>query len=114
VVSAERARIEGGAMYDLPYGYPAVIAGDGAVYGEVLTFSDESAALDIMDELEGYCGPGKLNLYDRVRMKAILSDGSLVDCYVYVFPDTKIPWLEEHARQVDGGDWLEYRHTAGH
>jgi gamma-glutamylcyclotransferase (GGCT)/AIG2-like uncharacterized protein YtfP len=42
-----------GQLYDLPLGYPAMTLGNSAVQGYLLTLTD-SAALDILDELEDY------------------------------------------------------------
>jgi gamma-glutamylcyclotransferase (GGCT)/AIG2-like uncharacterized protein YtfP len=90
------------------HGYPAVVPGDGTVYGEVFEFSDFPKALHAMDDLEDYYGPGEDNVYERVITTARLQDGTAVECYVYVFPSTREEWLRTEAEFVPGGDWVQY------
>jgi gamma-glutamylcyclotransferase (GGCT)/AIG2-like uncharacterized protein YtfP len=108
VKRARLATIEG-MLYHLPaYGFPAVVPGTGTVYGEVLEFTDFSSALEAMDDLEDYKGPGKDNFYERVVVSARLNNGSEVECYAYVFPVTREQWLRSEAVYISGGDWVEY------
>ena len=46
-----------GILFDLPYGYPAVIDGNGVVHGELIELVDPKAALITLDKLEDYHGP---------------------------------------------------------
>jgi gamma-glutamylcyclotransferase (GGCT)/AIG2-like uncharacterized protein YtfP len=108
VKSVQPASIKG-ELYHLPYGYPAVTQGNGTVHGELMEFESPSMALAAMDELEGYYGEGQDNLYDRVTTTAQLSNGSFVDCFVYVFPESRKAWLESEAVKVEGGDCVCYK-----
>ena len=75
-----------GLLFDLPYGYPAAIDGEGIISGEVLELSRVEEALAELDNLEDYYGPGCAdNLYDRVVREAILTNGSKVTVYVYLW-----------------------------
>ena len=58
-----------GLLYDLGP-YPALIAGDDWVLGEVWTIAaaDRLRTLDVLDKIEGYAPDGKHNLYDRVEV----------------------------------------------
>lgn len=112
VMEQKNATIQGG-MYHLPYGYPAVVLGNGTVHGELVAFSDTDAALQAMDYLEGYAGPGLDNYYDRVPVTAVTEDGEQVRCFVYVFPLNRKPWLDTSTIQIGGRDWIEYIGTRG-
>lgn len=50
-----------GRLYELHYGYPAMIGGDEEVWGEILELKDVEAALKVLDRLEGYSGEEKFN-----------------------------------------------------
>jgi gamma-glutamylcyclotransferase (GGCT)/AIG2-like uncharacterized protein YtfP len=102
-----------GILYDLPYGYPAMIVGDGCVCGEILELDDAEKALAILDELEDYHGPGEDNEYDRRQIAVTAEDGSVHACYVYVYPEDRREWLEQHGIRVDGGDWGHARARKG-
>lgn len=93
-----------GRLYDAG-DYPALVLDEretGLVFGEVLTVTE--AALEPLDELEDYFGPGHPdNLYDRVQ----LGDG----VWVYVWPQEKA----DAARLplIEGGDWIGYAASRG-
>lgn len=98
-----------GELYQLPYGYPAVINGCGLVRGELIKFNDLKAALCVMDILEGYRGPGQNNHYDRIEVSAQLPSGDALACLVYVYPEERRSWLNATSSPIEGGDWIEYR-----
>lgn len=59
-----------GQLFALPAGYPAMISGEGRVYGFLLCFAD-SAILDDLDQLEDY-HPGRSpaqNEYQRQEIE---------------------------------------------
>jgi gamma-glutamylcyclotransferase (GGCT)/AIG2-like uncharacterized protein YtfP len=106
-VRSERAWLEGYRLYHLPraserpYSYPAIVAGEGRVWGEVQYFADLEAALVPLDALED---AGRE--YERVEVEARLPDGGTVRVWTYVYPSL------EAIRQVGGvwlpqGDWSE-------
>ncbi len=81
-----RPAILQGLLYDLPYGYPAAVDGDGVIKGEVVELRHVRQALAALDKLEDYYGPGCAgNMYDRVVREAILADGSKAAVYVYLW-----------------------------
>lgn len=108
VKEIEEAEIRGW-LYHLPYGYPTVIAGEGVVRGQLLTLSDISLALREMDHLEGYEENSSENDYERIITTAVTKDGQGHECYMYIYPDSRLSWLESQAVFLADGDWRAYR-----
>lgn len=80
-----------GRLYDLPYGYPAMIGGQDEVWGELLELNDVEEALKILDRLEGYCGEeSPRNLYNRTIQEIQTLSGQAEQAYVYFWasPET--------------------------
>ena len=80
-----------GRLYDLPYGYPAMIGGDEEVWGEIIELKNVEAALNVLDRLEGYSGMGSpRNLYNRTIQEIQTLSGKEEHAYVYFWanPDT--------------------------
>ena len=66
-VSLVPARTRGVVWHMSTRGYPAIKAGDGWVYGELVELKDFAAVIDIMDDIEGYYGPeDPRNEYARI------------------------------------------------
>jgi gamma-glutamylcyclotransferase (GGCT)/AIG2-like uncharacterized protein YtfP len=97
-----------GRLYHLAdKGYPAVLAGEGTVAGEVLEFDEIEEALRILDELEDYYGPGHpQNEYDRVVVAAMDNEGTEHPVYMYVCTEHKENWLSQSGVHIPSGDWL--------
>lgn len=97
-----------GRLYDLPYGFPALVVpeadvqGTGAiayapteyhtlpgsgspgwdvVHGELMVFDDPERRLDALDVLEGYV-PGEESLYERVLIP-VAAAGEVVLAWAY-------------------------------
>lgn len=96
---SERACILGYQLFSLPkdlarpYSYPAVIPGEGRVWGEVQWFLDLDKALERLDRLEEAAVPGAGGQstfgnyeYLRVRTEAYLANGKPLPVWVYVYP----------------------------
>ncbi|MFZ5591461.1 MAG: gamma-glutamylcyclotransferase family protein [Bacillota bacterium] len=99
-----------GLLYALPYGYPAMIAGNGTVYGEVVELTGGEEAWRVLDDLEDYRGPGcPDNLYERVVQKVCLPGGQLISAYVYLW--AKPDELPRIGRLLVHGNWR--RHVRG-
>lgn len=92
-----------GSLYD--YGpYPGlVLDGGGLAAGEWLTVQDE--ALDPLDELEGYYGPGQDNEYDRVFVTDAF-DPELCG-WVYVWRDS------QGCPRIPDGSWRNHVRRKG-
>lgn len=69
VVDAQRA-VALGELFALPMGYPAMITGEDAVHGYLLSFADRSI-LHALDELEDYqpTRQNSENLYNRQEIE---------------------------------------------
>ncbi|MDQ3396961.1 MAG: gamma-glutamylcyclotransferase [Deinococcota bacterium] len=98
VVARLEACLHGFRLYGLePEGYPAMVRGEGRVYGWVLTFRDITAALPLLDGLEGcHLNPP---LYERV---AVAWQAAQVWTYLYARPERLV---EPGARPVEDGHW---------
>ncbi|MDB5083152.1 MAG: hypothetical protein JWN30_38 [Bacilli bacterium] len=96
-----------GVLYDLPFGYPAVVPGEGKVYGELYEFEELDKVLPDLDELEGYHGIDSDNEYERVIQEAETEQGQRMNCYVYVQRPEQIRALGRRAVLLSGGDWVE-------
>lgn len=99
------AVLEGVRLFDTGRGYPAAAPGQGKVEGELLRFGPAFRfALEIMDELEGYHGPGREdNEYDRLACSVILAEGRES---AYTYMAATMPRL---ARPIPDGSWRRHR-----
>lgn len=100
-----------GWLYDLSYGYPAVIRGQGIVNGQLLELDSGrlEEALQAMDKLEG-CEEGE---YERIVIRANTRTGEAISCYIYVYPKERRTWLDDKAEFVPSGDWRMHRKGRG-
>ena len=95
-----------GRLYDLPYGFPAMVpARDGRAIGELLTFPDPVAALRRLDQLEGFRLDGPRH-YDRIVVEAHpLASGEPVCAWCYVYQPDRLRAVGTGAFLVAGGNW---------
>lgn len=90
-----------GVLYDTGEGYPCMLPhAQQRVIGEVYAVTDEE--LERLDELEGYCGPGKNNLYDRIS-QIVYSGNREILAQLYVYADDNSLDLEI----IESGDWVQ-------
>jgi gamma-glutamylcyclotransferase (GGCT)/AIG2-like uncharacterized protein YtfP len=96
-----------GRLYHLT-DYPAVVLNPACrVKGEVVRGDDIDKALELLDDLEDYFGPGHPdNLYDRVLTEVTAADGRRIAAWVYVW--ARPEELPEIATNVAGGCWRKY------
>lgn len=97
-----------GILYDLPYGYPAMVPGNGTVYGELMELSEIEEALSVLDGLEDYFGVGcPDNLYNRVHQEVETTGGEKLMSYLYIWarPDE----LMRRGTLVPDGDWRRFK-----
>lgn len=80
-----------GSLYDLPYGYPALLPGNGIVFGELIELHDIHAAIMVMDDLEDYNGPGQDNLYERETVEVYTIYGDCCTAWVYRWSSAALP-----------------------
>lgn len=95
-----------GRLYDLPYGFPAMVpADDGRVIGELLTFPDPVTALHRLDRLEGFRPDGPRH-YDRVVAGVRHTAGwDPIPAWCYVYSRSRLERLAAVASPISGGDW---------
>lgn len=100
VISAESAFIDGFELLHFdPEGYPALVRGAGRVHGVLLTFADITAALPVLDALEGvHQNPPE---YARIVVTA-QPTGQDVWTYLYV---NGARLAAAGVSPVPGGDW---------
>lgn len=100
-VSSENAKIQG-KLYDFGY-FPALICGgDSTVYGELHKYNRFKEVLALMDQIEGYIGPGnKENLYRRVEIDATVEGGKAIVALAYEFAQP----IEKGTPSVVDGEW---------
>jgi gamma-glutamylcyclotransferase (GGCT)/AIG2-like uncharacterized protein YtfP len=87
-----RARAEGFVLYDLGP-FPAMVLGDGVVYGEVYEVSDE--ALKALDFVEG-----SPFLYRRELIDVVFEDGVSLKAWAYVYNGD----VKGYPR-IESGEW---------
>lgn len=97
-----------GSLFHLKEGYPALLEGEDKVVGEIAGPVDEDL-LRRLDYLEGYTAGEADNLYNRKAARVRMSDGSFVECWVYLYGDAE--YVRGKGTYVPDGDWK--RHMAG-
>ncbi len=94
------------ALFDLGM-YPAAVPADhdnGRVRGELYEMTNAAAALQVLDEIEGYRSTEPdTSLYSRRLTQVTLDDGRVVDAWAYFY---NAPL--GRAERIDSGDYLEY------
>ncbi|UDY80724.1 gamma-glutamylcyclotransferase [Geobacillus phage GR1] len=68
--------------------FPCMLEGTGKVLGEIITIKPEylNISIKLLDRLEGYYGlDDDMNLYHRILSHCKAHDGSLIECYMYLY-----------------------------
>lgn len=107
------AMIEGFQLWDLPDGYPAIVSGNGRVFGDLLyiTSGYEQEITRIADEIEEYDPDDSSSLFLRESVNAIrlrLPDRRPVPAQTYVFNPQRQSYLRQSATEVPDGDWRAF------
>ncbi|WP_175639331.1 gamma-glutamylcyclotransferase [Metabacillus schmidteae] len=93
-----------GILYDTGYGYPALFTSNkNRVYGEVYEVTDKQLAS--LDDLEGYEGKGRNNLYERIT-QVVHTDFHTIEAYVYVYSSSN----DTNHEEIKFGDWKCHRY----
>jgi gamma-glutamylcyclotransferase (GGCT)/AIG2-like uncharacterized protein YtfP len=82
-----------GSLFGTPAGYPALVAGEGIVHGELCFFSDLGAILSDLDEFEG-------PPYRRIRCEATTADGRKHAAWCYAVAE-----IPSGAWPIPSGRW---------
>ena len=94
-----------GLLYHLPEGYPALLAGNEIIEGQVMEPVDEKL-LKSLDRLEGYNKRSSNNLYVREMRSIFTYDGEEVNCWIYIYADEK--YAKENGIPVPNGNWRKF------
>lgn len=97
-----------GKLYHLPYGYPAVIEGDGIVEGEIFSVRDIQEVLFRLDWLEDYNQPEGEDMY--IRMKRRVRDEFKNErmCYVYLWSPERLDEILTKGVYIKDGSWRRF------
>lgn len=88
-----------GKLYDTGLGYPCMTpAGQYRVIGELYAVTNEE--LYLVDQLEGYAGPGQHNDYERIY-HPVYTDDQEYCAYLYVYSNEQVANLA----CIESGDW---------
>ena len=109
-VSLVPARTRGLVWHMSNRGYPAIKAGDGWVYGELVELKDFAAVIDIMDDIEGYYGPeDPRNEYARILSPVEnLETGDIEEPYVYHYVPDDLGTPENPVVALAHGSWRTF------
>lgn len=90
-----------GKLYALREGYPALVFGEGAVFGEVAYFDDLVRHLPVLDAYEDFDpGDPEGSLYRRVRCDVNVETGERIAAWCYVMDQPP-----EGAVLIPSGRW---------
>lgn len=108
IVATYPAKVQGTLYHLSKRGYPALMPGDGFVYGECMEVTDVEETLAICDAIEDYHGVGANNEYNRlVTVVERLDTNELVPAYVYWYAQGD--QLDANgAVPIPDGNWRTY------
>lgn len=96
LVARVPAVARGLVLFDLPFGYPAAVFGEGEVIGELLIFRDLERALSLLDRYEG-------EEYERRLHRVETAAGPRL-AWVYLYKSERAV-RRAGGRRIDGGCW---------
>ena len=109
IISRTQARVRGLLFHQNLKGYPAMVEGEGWVYGEFLELRDFDALVPVCDKIEEYYGSGSaLNVYERKITEAELENGQKRPAWVYWYNRSDLGSVENPAVPVLSGNWREF------
>jgi len=110
VISRKYARTKGILYHLINKGYPALIEGEGYVYGELIEIKNFKETLMDLDELENYFGDNnRNNEYNRVlREIEVLEDGTKHKVFLYMYNCTNKEKMDKENIRIPNGSWREY------
>ncbi len=113
VNSIKPAKINNMIVYHMPYkGYPAIMKGEGIVYGEIMEIKPEiyDETMSAMDKMEGFISKNNpQNEYEKTILEVEhIDDGKTEKCYVYFYNKDIDPKFEDESVFVAHGDWAKH------
>lgn len=92
-----------GKLYGLPYGYPALIEGDGWVKGEI--YDVDEVTLQKMDTLEAYYGQEN-DLFQRLKANVLIDGG--IDAKAFIYYYSNRVEAQNAGEEILEGDWRNH------
>lgn len=117
-LSESPATLAGAYMRDnggFPFVHMTDAAPEATVIGEVMVIDPDhyDDVMDALDSLEGYYGPGRPNMYDRVLVDVTTDDGQTITAYTYLAGADLYQNRVRHLPRITSGDWSTHdRHAA--
>jgi len=103
------ATVQGRLVHLTEEGYPMLFSGREIVHGELVDLADETAALALLDPLEGFIAPGDpQNLYERRPVTVTDRQGKAVEAWVYICPPAAESRWWATGEPVANGDWRTF------
>lgn len=113
VYDLKPGKIENMSLYHMPYkGYPAIIHGNNAVIGEIVTINEDvyEETMKAMDKMEGFLGyENPENEYHKVLLEVEnIHTKEKEKCFVYFYNKDKDDLFNKEALYIKSGNWKEY------
>ena len=113
VVSITPAKIENKIVYHMPYkGYPAILDGNGTVYGEVMEINPDiyNETMTAMDKMEGFISDNNPeNEYEKLVLEVEhLDTNKKENCYVYFYNKDIDSKFNSESILISHGDWVKH------
>ena len=113
VVSITPAKIENKIVYHMPYkGYPAILDGNGTVYGEVMEINPDiyNETMTAMDKMEGFISDNNPeNEYEKLVLEVEhLDTNKKENCYVYFYNKDIDSKFNSKSILISHGDWVKH------
>lgn len=115
VISITPAKIDNKIVYHMPYkGYPALLDGNGTVYGEIMEIKPEiyDETMSAMDKMEGFISENnpQNEYHKKIFEVEHLTDGKTEKCYVYFYNKDSDSKFNHEAVFLSSGDWVKHIH----
>lgn len=110
ILKRKSARTKGKLYHLNEKGYPALLDGEGYVYGEVITLQDFNNNVISIDKMEKYFGKGNdQNEYNRGLIEIeILEDGHIEQVYAYKYNLSNDLEFNRKTTYIPYGDWRKF------
>ncbi|MGL4589437.1 MAG: gamma-glutamylcyclotransferase family protein [Mycoplasmatales bacterium] len=98
-----------GKLFHLPHkGYPALIAGEDQVRGQLIEIEDNLQLIQLLDEIEDYKENNEqVSEYFRHK-KMVICNQQEVMAYVYEYNHVLDPEFSKSAIYIKDGDWRKF------
>ncbi|AEV28060.1 hypothetical protein SpiGrapes_0196 [Sphaerochaeta pleomorpha str. Grapes] len=112
VITCVPAKVRGNLFHQSKKGYPALVAGEDWVYGELLALSHIEENLPLLDQVENYYGEGQANEYDRILKKVFVpSQNCYIEAYVYWYGLDDLGKENNPVIYLADGNWRSFMLT---